>query len=72
MRPHSSLGWKTPAAYAAGLEGLRQPDSHDEWTDEWVRSLRRLSTIAAEWLRIVRGTRRVLSTTATAPGLVRR
>ena len=36
-RPHSSLGWKPPAAYAASLNrqpGRKQPDSHNGWTDK--------------------------------------
>jgi len=36
-RPHSSRGWKPPAAYAASLNrqpGRKQPDSHNGWTDK--------------------------------------
>jgi hypothetical protein len=36
-RPHSSLGWKPPAAYATSLNrqlGRKQPDSHNGWTDK--------------------------------------
>jgi len=34
IRPHSSLEWKTPAAYAASWKEHQKPDSHNEWTDE--------------------------------------
>ncbi len=37
IRPHSSLGWKTPAAYAASLTPEAKettPDSHSGWTDK--------------------------------------
>ena len=35
-RPHSSLGWKPPAAYAASLDDQtgQQPNSHNGWTDK--------------------------------------
>ena len=37
QRPHSSLGWTPPAAYAASLTASvkrDQPDSHSGWTDK--------------------------------------